>query len=62
MTQSDALEALHGTAAGLHHIGLIDAKKMRHFDASCLTTVEKLSAKIKSLNGFPSLPSLRPLL
>lgn len=45
MTQSDALEALHGTAAGLHHIGLIDAKKMRHFDASCLTTVEKLSAK-----------------
>ncbi len=43
--QSDALEALHETAHGLHRIGLIDAKTMRDFDASCLTTVEKLSAK-----------------
>lgn len=43
--QSDALEALHETAQGLHRIGLIDTKTMRDFDASCLTTVEKLSAK-----------------
>ncbi len=43
--QSDALEALHETARGLHEIGLIDTKTMRDFDASCLTTVEKLSAK-----------------
>ncbi len=43
--QSDALDALHETARGLHRIGLIDAKTMRDFDASCLTTVEKLSAK-----------------
>ncbi len=43
--QSDALEALHETAQGLHRIGLIDAKTMRDFDVSCLTTVEKLSAK-----------------
>jgi len=43
--QSDALEALHETAQGLHRIGLIDAKTMRDFDASRLTTVEKLSAK-----------------
>jgi putative transcriptional regulator len=43
--QSDALESLHETARGLHHIGLIDTKTMRDFDASCLTTVEKLSAK-----------------
>ncbi len=43
--QSDALEALHETAQGLHRIGLIDAKTMRDFDASCLTSVEKLSAK-----------------
>ncbi|MFZ0944571.1 MAG: DNA-binding transcriptional regulator [Syntrophobacteraceae bacterium] len=43
--QSDALEALHETVQGLHRIGLIDAKTMRDFDASCLTTVEKLSAK-----------------
>ena len=43
--QSDTLEALHETALGLHRIGLIDTKTMRDFDASCLTTVEKLSAK-----------------
>ena len=43
--QSDVLEALHETARGLHEIGLIDTKTMRDFDASCLTTVEKLSAK-----------------
>jgi putative transcriptional regulator len=43
--KSDALEALHETAQGLHRIGLIDTKTMRDFDASCLTTVEKLSAK-----------------
>jgi putative transcriptional regulator len=43
--QSDALEALHETAQGLHRIGLIDTKTMRDFDSSCLTTVEKLSAK-----------------
>ena len=43
--QSDALEALHETAQGLHRIGLVDTKTMRDFDASCLTTVEKLSAK-----------------
>lgn len=43
--QSDALGALHETARGLHEIGLIDTKTMRDFDASCLTTVEKLSAK-----------------
>lgn len=43
--QSDALEALHETAKGLHRIGLIAAKTMRNFDASCLTSMEKLSAK-----------------
>ncbi len=43
--KSDTLEALHETAQGLHRIGLIDTKTMRDFDASCLTTVEKLSAK-----------------
>ena len=29
----------------LHEIGLVDKKTMREFDASCLTEVEKLSAK-----------------
>ena len=43
--QSEALEALHETATGLHRLGLIDAKTMRDFDASCLTRVEKLSAQ-----------------
>lgn len=43
--RSEALEALHETAMGLNRLGLIDAKTMRDFDASCLTTVEKLSAQ-----------------
>lgn len=43
--RSDALEAAHETALGLHRIGLIDTKTMREFDVSCLTTVEKLSAE-----------------
>ena len=43
--RSDALEAAHETALGLHRIGLIDTKTMREFDASCLTTVEELSAE-----------------
>ena len=42
--RSDALKALHETAQGLHRIGLIDTKTMRDFDASCLTSVENLSA------------------
>lgn len=43
--KSDALEALYQTAEGLHRIGLVDRKTMRDFDASCLTTVEKLFPK-----------------
>jgi len=43
--QSEALEALHETATGLHRLGLIDTKTMRDFDVSCLTSIEKLSAK-----------------
>jgi putative transcriptional regulator len=37
--------AIHETVAGLHRIGLMDKATMREFDASCLTTVEPLSAK-----------------
>jgi putative transcriptional regulator len=37
--------AIHETAAGLHRIGLMDKETMREFDASCLTSVEPLSAK-----------------
>jgi len=43
--QSEALEAVHETATGLHRLGLIDTKTMRDFDASCLTSVEKLSTQ-----------------
>ena len=35
--RSEALEAVHETALGLHRSGLIDTKTMREFDASCLT-------------------------
>jgi putative transcriptional regulator len=43
--KSDALEALHETASGLHRAGLVDKKTMRNFDVSCLTGVKKMSAK-----------------
>ena len=43
--QSEAQEAVHETATGLHRLGLIDTKTMRDFDASCLTSVEKLSTQ-----------------
>ena len=43
--RSEALKALHETMQGLHRVGLVDTKTMREFDASCLTTVEKLSPK-----------------
>jgi len=41
--RTNALAAAHETAAGLHRIGLVDAKTMRDFDVSCLTPVEELS-------------------
>lgn len=37
--------AIHETAAGMHHIGLIDKATMREFDASCLTAIVPLSAR-----------------
>jgi putative transcriptional regulator len=43
--RSKALGALHETVRGLHRLGLVDTKTMREFDASCLTTVEKLSPR-----------------
>ena len=36
---------MHETASGPLHIGLIDAKTMREFDASCLTTIEPLTGE-----------------
>ena len=35
--KSDAYEAIHGAAQGLHRVGTIDKATMREFDQSCLT-------------------------
>jgi putative transcriptional regulator len=37
--------AIHETAAGLHRIGLLDRETMRQFDVSCLTKIERMSAR-----------------
>ena len=42
---SKALGALHEAMEDLHRAGLLDAKTMREFDASCLTPVAKLSPR-----------------
>ena len=36
--KSDAFEAIHSAARGLHRAGTIDKATMREFDGSCLTT------------------------
>ena len=36
--KSDAFEAIHSAARGLHRAGTIDKATMREFDESCLTT------------------------
>ena len=38
---SDLLEALHETAAGLHKIGVIDDKEMREYDQDCIVQESK---------------------
>jgi putative transcriptional regulator len=43
--KSELRAALHETVEGLHRIGLIDKRTMRHFDERCLTSVERLSAR-----------------
>ncbi|NHZ33683.1 helix-turn-helix domain-containing protein [Massilia sp. CCM 8692] len=35
--RSDAFEAIHGAAAALHAVGVIDKKTMREFDESCFS-------------------------
>ena len=44
------LDTVHGTAKGLHKVGVMDTKTMNEFDALCLTPVKSLSAaQIKRL-------------
>lgn len=41
--EADILAVVHESVVGLHKIGLVDQATMRHFDALCLTTVDRLS-------------------
>ena len=43
--KSTILAAVHEAMQDAHDVGILDKKTMREFDASCLTVVEKLSAK-----------------
>ncbi len=43
--KSKILAAVHEAMQDAHDIGIVDNKTMREFDASCLTTVVKLSAR-----------------
>ena len=43
--KSELQAALHETVEGLHRIGLVDKKTMRHFDERCLTKVEPLTGR-----------------
>lgn len=41
--KSDAMAAVHETAADLHEAGLLDQRTMKDFDALCLAPVEPFS-------------------
>lgn len=41
--RSEIAAAVHESATDLFEIGLIDSKTMRHFDKTCLTTINPLS-------------------
>ncbi len=43
--RSDALAAIHETAADLHRVGEMDQKRMRKFDALCLTPIQEMTPK-----------------
>jgi len=43
--KSKILAAVHEAIADAHDVGVVDKKTLREFDASCLTPVEKLTAK-----------------
>ena len=43
--KSKILAAVHEAMQDAHDVGLIDKKTMREFDTSCLTEVDKMSAK-----------------
>lgn len=53
--RSEIAAAVHETASDLYQIGVIDAKTMRQFDKTCLTSIEPLSpeeiAEIRQHSG-----------
>ncbi len=49
---SRILDAVHGTASGLHKAGFIDKRRMHEYDALCLAPVPVYSkTKIRALRG-----------
>ncbi len=48
--KSEAMAAIHETAAGMYKAGVIDKQTMREFDEGCLTPVHRFTAaEIKAL-------------
>ena len=43
--KSDAFEAIHSAAKGLHRAGTIDKATMREFDESCLSAPSEIAPK-----------------
>ena len=43
--KSDALEAVHSAAQGLHRAGTVDKATMREFDESCLAAPPEIAPK-----------------
>ncbi len=43
--RSDAFEAIHSAARGLHRVGTIDKTTMREYDKLCLSEMTDLGAK-----------------
>ena len=41
-TKSAILEAVHETAQGMHHVGVMDRLTMREFDRLCLPSIKPL--------------------
>lgn len=49
--RSRLLEAVHESAAGLYKAGVIDARRMREYDALCLPAPEFSAEQIKDLRS-----------
>jgi len=47
--KSDAFEAIHSAAKGLHAAGIIDKTTMRQFDVECLSVREITASDVKRI-------------